>query len=73
MGFLDKVLGRKHVERVVEVQCPHTAVVPRWNNLGDMGKEDLISSYDCTACNGSFTPEQVRNFAPATELIQGGL
>jgi hypothetical protein len=40
--------------------CPHSALVPRWADANDMGKEDRISEYLCEACNSMLTPEQGR-------------
>ena len=35
--------------------CPHTTLVPRWESVADMGKEDQATSYTCEGCQGSFT------------------
>lgn len=65
MGFLDKLFGRKSddvttVERPpeAEVECPHAAVTPRWDNAADMGKTELVSTYVCEACGASFSREE---------------
>jgi len=40
--------------------CPHTALVPRWDSVADMGKEDKVTSYTCEACQASFTADEGR-------------
>lgn len=78
MGFLDKLFGRKRdnvstVERPseVEVECPHGAVTPRWENAADMGKTELVSAYVCEACGASFSREEgERLMAEAGERLR---
>ncbi len=38
--------------------CLHTALVPRWHSVADMGKEDKVTSYTCEGCQASFTAEE---------------
>ena len=40
------------------LSCPHVALVPRWDRLDDMGKEDRVSGYDCEGCGAHFTPDE---------------
>jgi hypothetical protein len=42
-----------------EPNCPHVALSPRWDELDDMGKEDLASSWVCQSCAESFSPAEV--------------
>ncbi len=35
--------------------CPHTTLVPRWESVADMGKEDKVTSYTCQGCEQRFT------------------
>jgi hypothetical protein len=42
--------------------CPHTALVPRWDSIQDMGKEDKATSYFCQGCGRSFSPEEARPY-----------
>ncbi len=59
MGLLNKVFGQPKPEaEEEEVLCPHTALVPRWDNAEDMGKTDRVSTYLCTACNRTFSREE---------------
>jgi transposase-like protein len=62
MSLLSKIFGRdKAVAEPIEVPpCPHTAVVPRWADAADMGKQDRVSSYYCQACGQTFTPEEMK-------------
>lgn len=63
MGILDKILkpGRRQegaAVTAVEEECPHRALVPHWDDLADMGKEDKVSYYVCEACHRRLTPEE---------------
>jgi hypothetical protein len=65
MGFLDRLFGGGKKSGAVTVEeaaaaaeCPHTALIPRWSNADDMGKEDKISGYRCEGCGGSFSREE---------------
>lgn len=64
MGLLDKLFGRKKdaepeaSEAAVATECPHTALVPRWDQAEDMGKDDRISRYVCEACQREFSSEE---------------
>lgn len=40
--------------------CPHTALVPRWDSAADMGHEERASSYRCDTCGKSFSPAEAR-------------
>ncbi len=62
MGLFDRFSKRKEESTTTEdlppPQCPHTALVPRWDQLDDMGKEDLVSHYYCEGCSSTFTREE---------------
>jgi hypothetical protein len=36
-------------------------LVPRWENVQDMGHEDKITRYMCEACNEEFAPDVAMN------------
>jgi transposase-like protein len=59
MGFLDKVFNKeKKEEAVVETPpCPHSVLVPRWDSIDDMGKEEKATHFVCEACQETFSPE----------------
>ena len=65
MGLLDRLFRRPSEASpaatetaATSVKCPHVTRVARWDSVDDMGKEDRASSFTCTACNGTFTPEE---------------
>ncbi len=64
MGLFDKLFGGKSkpATAVAEpaVTCPHAVLVPRWDNVHDMGHEDKATRYMCEACREMFTPEQAK-------------
>ena len=37
--------------------CPHSVIVPRWDEPQDMGKEERASGYVCHACGAHLTLE----------------
>ena len=80
MGFLDRLFGRKEDKGAptavdeapaVEMECPHGAVTPRWDNAADMGKAELVSAYVFESCGASFNREQgERLTAEAAERLR---
>jgi hypothetical protein len=40
--------------------CPHTTLVPRWDSVADMGKEEKVTSYTCDGCQQRFSPAEGR-------------
>ena len=57
---------KKGSAATIEVpECPHAALVPRWENVQDMGQEAKASHFLCDACHKEFTP------AEAAELREG--
>ena len=81
MGFLDRVLGRKQGQMAKEAEapahavpapeCPHVALVPRWDSADDIGKADRVSSYVCEACQAVFSREEgSRLQATETERVR---
>ena len=70
MGVFDKLFGGGGKKESVAVEappCPHTALIPRWDNVHDMGREDLASGFVCEACHDEFTP------AEASALREGSV
>jgi transposase-like protein len=72
MGFLDRFFGRKATaaapegeKPAEEVECPHAAVTPRWDNAADMGKTELVSAYVCESCHTTFTREEGQQLVAA--------
>lgn len=62
MGFLKKLFGGGKKETSEEspssAECPHTALVPRWDAAEDMGKTDKITHYICEGCGSRFSREE---------------
>jgi transposase-like protein len=72
MGFLSRLFGGKKEEPLDEsaaaaAECPHTALVPRWDSAEDMGKEDKISGYRCEGCSNTFSREEGQRLLEAEE------
>ena len=64
MSFLSKLFGREKTKPVegppATVECPHAALVPKWDSVQDMGIEDKATSFACDACGQVFTPDEAR-------------
>ncbi|MPZ48860.1 MAG: hypothetical protein GEU75_06035 [Dehalococcoidia bacterium] len=61
MGILDKVFGKDKSNTAVETRpCTHGVLVPRWDSVDDIGKEEKATSYFCEACNETFSPVQAQ-------------
>jgi hypothetical protein len=61
MSLLSRFARSKDPEVAVAetpVACAHKGLAPRWDNAADMGKKDKITSYACTGCQQSFSPEE---------------
>ena len=61
MGLLGKLFGSKtkvaESSTAITVECPHAVLVPRWENVQDMGHEDKITRFMCEACKEEFAPD----------------
>lgn len=69
MGIFDKLFGSREKASAtatieppepVTVTCPHSVLLPRWDAVDDIGKEDRATHYVCEACQRSFTPEEAQ-------------
>ena len=63
MGVFDKLFGSNGKKESVAVEtppCPHTALVPHWDSVNDMGREELATRFSCEACHEDFTPTEAR-------------
>ena len=45
-------------EPVEQVACPHTTLIPRWDNAADVGKLDRATRFLCEGCNQEFDAEE---------------
>lgn len=65
MNFL-KRLHRDRTEQApraseaLDHECPHSVLIPRWEDMADMGNESRASSFRCDACGEEFTPGEAR-------------
>jgi len=59
MRLVDRLLHRTSVGQasasVEPVVCLHTALLPRWGSVADMGQDDKVTSYHCESCGKDFT------------------
>ena len=64
MGILDKLFGgsRDKAEAPTREKpaCPHGVLVPRWDNLDDIGHEDKVAYFLCESCEEKFSSEEAR-------------
>ena len=63
MSIFKRLFGKneeKPTEEQPQVVCLHTVLLPRWDNIDDMGKQDLISGYTCQSCGETFTAAEGR-------------
>jgi hypothetical protein len=60
MGILDRLLRRSsETEAAVPAPCMHGALIPRWDSVADMGREDRATGYRCDSCGAEFAPDEV--------------
>jgi len=38
--------------------CEHIMLIPKWDSVDSMGRDDEISSFRCDACGAEFTAEE---------------
>lgn len=62
MGILARLLHRTSsptTRAAAEAPvCPHTALLPRWDTLEDMGHDERATSFHCDVCGEEFTPAE---------------
>jgi hypothetical protein len=42
----------------IVASCSHPVLIPRWDNIGDMGKPERATGYKCDACSRNVTREE---------------
>ena len=69
MGFLDKLFKRGEASEAAGIhadvpaerdECPHTNLVPKWDEADDIGHENKASHFDCGTCGATFTPAEAK-------------
>jgi hypothetical protein len=63
MGLLGKIFGGGSKKpaaaaETITLECPHAVLVPRWENVQDMGIEAKATRWMCESCKNIFTPEE---------------
>lgn len=73
MGIFDKLFGGKPKVAApakstseLQAECPHIALMGRWDSAADMGKDDKVTAFICDACHTSFSPEEGRRLRVTT-------
>jgi hypothetical protein len=59
MGILNRLFHHKESQTAV-VACPHTALTARWDQVADIGKQDLATGFHCESCGEDFSGEAGR-------------
>ena len=68
MSVIGKIFHRQDdaTEEVVEdLKCPHTSLVPHWDDPETLGKPEL-ARYQCESCHEEFTYQQTEQLMHAT-------
>ncbi|MDA0301074.1 MAG: hypothetical protein O2822_00970 [Chloroflexi bacterium] len=72
MGLLDRLFKREASAPRQGLQagpsaaeCPHLAVAPRWDSVGDIGHEDRATSFVCDSCHQAFSPTEIDSIRSA--------
>ena len=63
MGLFDKLFSKDKSDSDVAVEtrpCAHGVIVPRWDSVDDIGKDELATSYFCEACHETFSPAEAQ-------------
>jgi hypothetical protein len=69
MGIFDKLFGSDKPSNTAVMElppeeaissCPHSVLLPRWDAVDDIGKEDRATHYVCEACQQTFSPDEAQ-------------
>ena len=41
-------------------ECQHYNLVPQWDTVADMGKEEKVTAYRCSTCGKQFAPQDAQ-------------
>jgi hypothetical protein len=74
MGVLGKLFRRGESHRTAEaqVECPHTALTPRWDALEDIGKEERVTTFKCESCGTTLTGDEGRSLLHQRSISTAG-
>jgi hypothetical protein len=61
----------------LEVVCPHTILIPGWDNADDMGNDEKATRFTCESCHQEFTLVEAKGLRSAeaarlNEELTGG-
>ena len=64
-GGSDKGGGKPATTAVIDpegaaISCPHSVLLPRWDAVEDIGKEERATHYVCEACQQTFSPAEAQ-------------
>ena len=68
MGILDKLFGGTKASNTATMEatpppapeCIHAVLLPHWDSVEDIGKEDRATHFVCEACQREFSPEEAQ-------------
>ena len=62
MGALDRLLGKRRQQAQQSPEppqeCIHGVLVPHWDSVDDIGKDDRVAWYRCQSCYAMFSREE---------------
>lgn len=73
MGLLTKLMHREDAPETSAIgesgrtgeggtgetpECVHTILLPRWESVDDMGREEKATGFHCDTCGQDFTPDE---------------
>ena len=75
MGFLNKLFTKSAKEEtaVEAPPCPHTALIPRWDSIDDIGHDEKATHFVCEACEATFSPEEARQLQESARQRLAGI
>lgn len=65
MGLFKKLWQKQAPSDQQPAACTHAALVAHWDNVADIGNEDLATRWKCSSCEEVFTPQQRRELEAA--------
>jgi hypothetical protein len=65
MGLLTKLFGERKDSLVVEAECRHGHLLPRWDSAEDIGHEARASHFMCESCGETFSPAEAETLRAA--------
>jgi hypothetical protein len=67
MGILDKLFGGTKASNTATIEatpsapeCIHAVLLPHWDAVDDIGKEDRAVYFVCEACQQRFSPAEAQ-------------